>query len=313
MKKLFTKSFPFIMLIAALMGFTSCGDDDATAPLEEPFASFSTAIDEENTLRVTFTNSSIDGDSYSWDFGDGIGTSMEESPTYTYTASGTFKVVLTVMNAGGSDTAEEDVTVSGFGPNLVANADMSDETAWTSLALWTADDNATNHRFENGTFIFQNASDGMGGFYQWSNHILFQEVQLTAGSSYQFSAQVSSTSGTLATWFEVYLVTEEPVDESNIGGEFTQVAIKSFGEGEDCSRAAFAGDFIEISALCPVANDYSLLIKDNGQFTVTSEDLSATGSIYLVFKAGSGFASEGETASFNDGIVLDDVVIKEVL
>jgi hypothetical protein len=290
----------------------SCSDDPEPV-IEEPFASFSTSVDAENTLRVIFTNSSIDGDTYTWDFGDGVGTSIDENPSYTYTASGTYTVTLTATNAGGSSTSTAQVTVSGFGPNLLVNGDMASQTGWTSRPLWTAEDNATNHRFENGTFIFQNGQNDDGDFYQWSNHVFFQEVQLTAGSTYQFSADVSSTSGTLATWFEVFLVKDEPVNEDNIGGGAIQLGIKSFGDGENCTASPFDDDILKIAALCPAVNDFNLLIKENGQFTVSASDLSSSGTIFLVFKAGSGFAPDGETAGFREGIVLDNVVIKEVL
>lgn len=41
---------------------------------------------------------------YSWDFGDGSGTSTAENPTYTYAITGTFNVTLTASNSYGSDT-----------------------------------------------------------------------------------------------------------------------------------------------------------------------------------------------------------------
>ncbi|WKV11400.1 PKD domain-containing protein [Marivirga harenae] len=301
-----------LMLFASFL-MLSCDEDPETPTVEEPFADFSLEVDEANTLTVNFTNSSIDGESYSWDFGDDSGTSTEENPSYTYAASGTYTVELTVTNSAGSSSSTEEVTVSGFGPNLLTNGDMEAENGWTSRPLWTAEDNATNHRYEDGAFIFQNAENPDGGFYQWSNHAFFQEVELTAGSTYQFNAQVSSTSGTMATWFEVYLVKEEPVNEDNIGGDATQLAIKSFGEGENCTATEFSGSILEIAAECSGINDFPLLIDEDGYFTVSEGDLSANGTLFLVFKAGSGFAPEGETAGFRDGLILDDVVIKEVL
>jgi hypothetical protein len=41
---------------------------------------------------------------YEWDFGDGVGTSTNENPTYDYTAAGTYTVSLTTTNAFGSDS-----------------------------------------------------------------------------------------------------------------------------------------------------------------------------------------------------------------
>ncbi len=312
MKKQLKNVSLIILAMIFTFTFSSCDEDAIKEVIEAPFAAFDAEISEVNTLEVTFKSTSVGGVSYAWDFGDGTGTSIEENPTYAYTASGTYTVKLTVTNLGGTDDMTKDVTVSGFGENLVVNGDMAAEGSWVSRPLWTADDNATAHRFENGTFIFQNADNPEGGKFQWSNHTLFQEIALTAGSSYQLSADLSSTSGTLATWFEVFLVKEEPVDESNIGGDAVQFGIKSFGEGENCSAAAFDDDIIAVAQECTI-NSFDRMIGTNGQFTVTADDLSANGTVFLVFKAGSGFAPDGETAQFKDGIILDNVVIKEVL
>ena len=315
MNKQLNKLTLTLLLLTGMIYLISCGDDDndGPAPVEPPFASFVSSVDQENTLRVIFTNNSLDGDTFVWDFGDGAGTSTEENPTYTYTASGTYTVTLTVTNTSGSDTFDAAVSVSGFGPNLVVDGAMDSEDGWSRLAIWTNDDNETDHRIVDGVFRFQNGEDGSGNRYQWSNYAIFQEIALDAGSTYQFSADVSSTSGTLATWFEVYLVTSAPVDESNIGGDATQLAIKSFGDGENCTATDFSGDIVEVAKVCSAVNDFGKLIGENGQFTVTADDLSANGTVFLVFKAGSGFPPEGETAGFRDGIDLDNVVIKKVL
>jgi len=53
---------------------------------------------------VVFSNTSFDGDSYLWDFGDG-NTSTEESPTYFYQEEGEFEVMLIASsNFGCADT-----------------------------------------------------------------------------------------------------------------------------------------------------------------------------------------------------------------
>lgn len=313
MKKLSDKTIKLFLMLIAMVWLSACSDDDTPDVEEPPVASFSLSVDSENTLMVSFTNSSLDGQTFSWDFGDNSGTSTEENPIYTYSASGTFTVTLTVENEDGTDETSQEVTVSGFGPNLVQNGDMSVEGSWSELAIWTNDDNATDHRITDGVFRFQNGEDGSGDRYQWSNYAIYQEVALEPGATYQFSADVSSTSGTLATWFEVYLVKEAPVDESNIGGDDTQLAIKSFGEGENCTANAFSGDILEVAAACSSVNDFNKMINAEGQFTVQESDLSPDGTLFLVFKAGSGFAPEGEMAGFRDGIDLDNVVIKKVL
>ena len=55
-------------------------------------------------LPVKFTDASKGGPtSWSWDFGDG-GTSTVENPSHTYTIAGTYAVTLTAKNAYGSDS-----------------------------------------------------------------------------------------------------------------------------------------------------------------------------------------------------------------
>ncbi|PHI20140.1 hypothetical protein CEQ90_09325 [Lewinellaceae bacterium SD302] len=68
---------------------------------------FSTA-----TLTATFTNTSSDGESFFWDFGDNNGTSNEENPEYEFDFPGTYTVCLTTTNECGSDQFCEDVTVN---------------------------------------------------------------------------------------------------------------------------------------------------------------------------------------------------------
>jgi PKD repeat protein len=55
-------------------------------------------------------------DAWSWDFGDGIGTSTLQNPTYYYTENGDYEVCLTASNVLGSSTHCETVTISSFLP-----------------------------------------------------------------------------------------------------------------------------------------------------------------------------------------------------
>ncbi len=74
--------------------------------LTPPIASFTFEQDESNPLMVAFMNTSANGVSYSWDFGDDSGTNTEESPTYTYSSEGTYTVTLTVTGNDGSTDME---------------------------------------------------------------------------------------------------------------------------------------------------------------------------------------------------------------
>ena len=64
-------------------------------------------------LSITCADaSSVSGiGTYFWDFGDGTGTSTQQSPSYTYAASGTYNVCLSVGDSCGTDSICQTVTV----------------------------------------------------------------------------------------------------------------------------------------------------------------------------------------------------------
>jgi PKD repeat protein len=61
-------------------------------------------------LTVQFTDRSTGATSWNWDFGDGT-TSTVANPIHIYTASGTYKVTLSVSGQAGSDTATGTIKV----------------------------------------------------------------------------------------------------------------------------------------------------------------------------------------------------------
>jgi PKD repeat protein len=63
---------------------------------------------------MLFTNTSTGSEPlfYEWDFGDGVGSSTAENPSYVYGAGGFYTVTLTVTNAFGSDSAAQLVEVA---------------------------------------------------------------------------------------------------------------------------------------------------------------------------------------------------------
>lgn len=86
---------------------SSCQTLNITCPIATP--SFSSSIG--NGGLVTFTNATSSASiTYSWDFGDG-NTSNLENPTNTYTTSGTYTICLTITDDCGSDTYCDTITV----------------------------------------------------------------------------------------------------------------------------------------------------------------------------------------------------------
>ena len=77
-----------------------------------PVAAFQIAAVEGNTVTVQNNSTGETITAYAWDFGDGIGTSTEQNPQpYTYVNPGTYTISLTVANAAGPATAQQQVVI----------------------------------------------------------------------------------------------------------------------------------------------------------------------------------------------------------
>lgn len=98
--------------------------------IDAPIAAFT--ISPGTTIcanqAVTFTNTTIGANSYSWDFGDGTGSAAQNPPSHIYATPGIYTVLLTVSNnkilheefkCGCLDTASIVITVlAGNGPTI---------------------------------------------------------------------------------------------------------------------------------------------------------------------------------------------------
>jgi len=114
---------------------SSCGSFSDTAVVVNkplPDAAFSSTT---VGLTAIFTNTSTNGSSYLWDFGDG-NTSTDFSPTHVYETAATYSVTLTVTNDCGTDT---------FGPVSASVLNVSiEENELASVSLFP---NPTNGAF----------------------------------------------------------------------------------------------------------------------------------------------------------------------
>ncbi len=82
--------------------------DEPDLPGAPPTTSFAYAIEGSS---VGFNNTSVNADTYSWDFGDG-NTSTEENPIHTYANDGNYTVKLTATNAFGSSESTANIVIS---------------------------------------------------------------------------------------------------------------------------------------------------------------------------------------------------------
>lgn len=183
--------------------------------------------------------------------------------------------------------------------NLVLDGEMNDVGQWTYKQLWTGSNQNVEHGFSNGEFKFKTESD-----VQQTNAVLWQEIKVEAGKTYQFNVKVRSE-GTQSAWFEVYFGTQS-VDDA--GDDYTggmDVFVKSFGANEECGVNAFDGSIFDvIKNGCPLPADSQL--DANGRVTFSESDLTSNGSIYLVLKAGTW------DGNFGTGLYIDNVELIEV-
>jgi PKD repeat protein len=164
------KTFWFLMLVLVAACKKEVEKATVTPPPTPPVASFgfpNTGLSAP--CDVVFTNTtSGEFVTFEWDFGDG-GTSRVKTPTHRYNTAGTYTVVLTAVNAGGSGSATKLITIgaqtapiANFSfpntPNIAGTAVVFTNTTIGSSCtyLWAFGD-GTNSTEANPSHTFTNA------------------------------------------------------------------------------------------------------------------------------------------------------------
>jgi hypothetical protein len=117
------KCFKAIAVLFISIAFIGCSEDDVVV-LQELSAGFTQTINQ-NTGTVTFINTSSNANTYEWDFGDG-NSSTVINPVKTYSAGGSYVVVLQVSNDKGAMARFEDTIQIDelFDGGLLTNGDF---------------------------------------------------------------------------------------------------------------------------------------------------------------------------------------------
>ncbi len=94
-----------ISYAASIQGATAGCADTASVTIDvlpSPTAAFTVDNDAAcDQLTVLFTNTSVGGIDFHWDFGDGTTSDLEEPPPHDYNVHGSYQVTLTVTNGQG--------------------------------------------------------------------------------------------------------------------------------------------------------------------------------------------------------------------
>jgi len=135
-------------------------------------------------LDVDFTDTSILAVSYSWDFGDGMGTSTEASPRYTFAEEKTYDVTLTTINdAGVSRSITKAVPVGAVKPTFKAIVLNGTGDDWTT----NTGDNADAWDMTPNSKIVDNTGATVDSPYRalWNNTDLNAYIDITFGTNEQ--------------------------------------------------------------------------------------------------------------------------------
>lgn len=98
--------------------FAACTKKDALPP-PAPVADFSFAVINDGLLPaiVSFTSTSKNATSYTWEFGDGA-TSTQANPTHQFAATGTYSIKLTATGQGGTNSISKNIVVTLSKPKV---------------------------------------------------------------------------------------------------------------------------------------------------------------------------------------------------
>lgn len=189
------------LVCAVALVFSSCGEDEPDP--KAATADFTFDVNPDESGSVAFTNTSTDGQEFSWDFGDGSAASTEESPTHVYAESGTYTVELTALGDNGTPPSKKEREVEVIrgevvGPNLLVGGsfETADAASWTIVG--TGADLLPKVEFGVTTNV---PAGGSGGALRVSNPdeafagktaemVMYHSIALEAGKTYRISALI---------------------------------------------------------------------------------------------------------------------------
>ena len=136
-----------------------------TPVVQPPSAAFTANPNSgQPPLAVYFYNYSsgkITG--FVWDFGDGVTSSAQYNPVYTYGAPGTYTATLTVSGPGGASSASQQIVVQGPAPNPPVAAFQAESASgiapFTTRFVNQSSGNITSYLWGFGDGIYSNEAN----------------------------------------------------------------------------------------------------------------------------------------------------------
>ena len=212
----------------------------------------------DDILEVDFTNTTVEGTTYLWDFGDG-NTSTEESPSHTYADEGEYEVVLTATNECGSTASSETLTVNAL---PTAGIDSETQSGCGPLSVQFNDASSSNVIAWSWTFEGGNPATSTD-----PNPL----VEYASAGSYNVQLVVTSAAGTdeiiLNDYIEVIAGPTAEIDYDLVGNVINAT---NNGTGATTTTWTVDGNDINEDAL-------NYTFPENGTYTVTLTTENACG------------------------------------
>jgi PKD repeat protein len=212
-------TYTVTLTATSISGATNTSSTQITVNPAPPVASFTVSPTSGTTAKAfTFTDTSTNYPTGRiWNFGDG-GSASGQSVKHVFTTAGTYNVILTAENTGGSSTATQSVTVSApakpvasfaFSPNSVKQGDTitftSTSTNLPTTLKWTFSDNGATASTPTVTHVFNKAGSfkvSLIAANSVGNNVVTNSVVVSSPDEKPAASfTVSPTSGTTATNF----------------------------------------------------------------------------------------------------------------
>jgi PKD repeat protein len=206
----------------------------------------------DDLFEVDFTNTTVEGLSYSWNFGDGNSSTME-NPSHTYTAEGTYTVILSATNDCGTTVSEQEIVINAL-PTAGFNAMNSIGCGPLSVAF----NNASSSNVESLLWSFE------GGNPSTSTEENPTVIYDNSGT-YDVTLTVTSAAGTdISTLENFVIVIDEPTAEISTSASGNIINAVNTGVGTVSSTWSVDG--------VVVATDVDMLsytFDANGEYEIT--------------------------------------------
>jgi len=232
-----------------------------------PTANFSgTPISGDYPLTVSFTDlSSGSPTSWSWDFGDGVGTSTVQNPSYIYETAGTYTVSLTATNAYGSDTETKTDYITVTEPST--NPPVADFSGSPTSGDYPLTVSFTDLSTENPTSWSWDFGDGVGTSTEQNPSYTYE-----AAGTYTVSLTATNAYGSDTETKTDYITVTEPqvcamhvhdivVTRKNAGPNCNGIGTIYI---YDASNQAVANATVYATATGPVSGDFSGITGTDG-------------------------------------------------